>query len=132
MPRQGEITLTWNDEDGDEISHVFPAVNEVCEECEGFGYVLCEGLRNHAFSREEFEETFDDPEDREAYFTRGGKYDQQCPVCHGSKVVLVVDEEHLSDEQKTLYASYQQHDAQRARWDAEDKATYRMESGGYY
>lgn len=131
MTRQGEIELTWNDEEGDEVTHTFPSTNEVCDRCEGFGTHLTPSIGEHAYSMEEFNESFDDEEDREAYFQRGGKYDVQCEVCHGNKVVETVDESKLSDEQKAVYEQYLDSEEQGARWDAEDRATRRMENGGY-
>lgn len=132
MSQQGEIVVKWTNEEGDEVEHTFPSTNEVCHRCEGYGTHLTPSIGEHAYSMEEFNESFDDEEDRAAYFQRGGKYDVQCEVCHGNKVVEVVDEDkvsRLSEEEKALYAQYQESEEQHARWDAEDRATYRMESG---
>ncbi len=122
------IKVTILEDDDTEREVEFPSVNEVCDECGGEGFVLCEGMRGYAYSAEEFAESFDD-EDREAYFTRGGKYDVQCPCCKGKNVVPVVDEKQLSPSQLEDFQIWQEQDAQRARWDAEDRRTMRMESG---
>ena len=100
---------------------------EVCSECDGHGFVLAEGMRGYAYSAEEFNESFSEDEDREAYFTRGGKYDQQCPVCHGKNVVPVIDEEHIPDDLKAQFEEFEKADERRARYEAEDRATSRME-----
>ena|SRR5258706_9488184 len=122
------IELTWDNEDGEEIIESFPAKNEICDRCEGYGNHLNPSIGEHAYSMEEFNESFDE-EEREQYFKRGGIYDVQCEECHGNKVVPVVDENRLSEAQKKLYAEFELWDQERARSDAEDRATYRMESG---
>lgn len=129
-PRQGEIELEWYDEDGEEVSHSFPCKNEVCPRCEGYGTHLNPSIGNHAYTMEEFNESFDD-EGREEYFKRGGIYDVQCEECKGNKVIQVVDESRLSEEQKNLYAEYEEHEEEMARMDAEDRQTRYYESGGY-
>jgi hypothetical protein len=131
MSRQGEIELMWYDDEGEEVTHSFPSTNEVCPRCEGYGTHLTPSIGEHAYSMEEFYESFDDEEDREAYFQRGGKYDVQCEECKGNKVVEVVDESKLSDEQKVLYAQWQESEEENARSDAEDRRTRYYESGGY-
>jgi hypothetical protein len=130
MSRQGEIVLKWTDEEGEEVEHTFPSTNEVCDACEGYGTYLNRSIGEHAYSMEEFHESFDE-EEAEEYFKRGGRYDVQCETCHGNKVVEVADESKFNEEQKALYAEYEESEERHARWDAEDRATYRMENGGY-
>lgn len=130
------IELTWTEEDedensesyGDEIEFVetFPAKMEVCPNCEGHGTHLREGMRYHAYTREEFENEFDD-EMKEEYFKRGGIYDVQCSECKGLRVVPVVNEDALNKEQKELYARYQKYEEERAQDDAAYEAECRME-----
>lgn len=129
MSRQGEIELTWFNEEGEEVTHSFPSKNEVCHDCEGHGTVLNEGMRYYAYTSED--EEFHDPEFREEYFKRGGIYDVQCPTCKGKNVEEVVDESRLSEEQKKLYAEYEENQEEMARMDEEDRHTRYMESGGY-
>jgi hypothetical protein len=117
----------YNDE-GDEVEVTFPSVMVVCPECDGTSYVLCDGMRGAAYSAEEFCESFDE-EEREQYFTRGGIYDQVCPVCKGKNVVPEVDEENLTPAQKIQYAEYRVSEENRARYEAEDRATMRAECG---
>lgn len=128
MSRQGEIELTWSDEDGEEVTHSFPSKNEVCPTCEGFGTHLNPSIGNHAYSMEEFYEEFDE-EGREEYFKRGGIYDVQCEECKGNKVIEVVDESRLSDEQKPLYAAYEKHAEEVAIEEAADRRTRWFEDG---
>jgi hypothetical protein len=130
MSRQGEIKLTWTNDEGDEVEHTFPSVNEVCEHCEGYGTYLNPSIGQHAYSMEEFQESFDE-EDQAEYFKRGGIYDVQCEVCQGNKVMPVVAENLLKTEEKALYQSYQDSQERSARYEAEDRHTRFMESGGY-
>lgn len=124
------IEFTLSDEDGDEQSFELPGKFEVCHDCEGHGSVLNRSMREHAYTREEFEATFSD-EEREQYMTRGGMYDVQCPTCHGQRVEVVVKEAALTPEQRVLLERYEAKQAQLAQWDYEDAITRRMESGGY-
>lgn len=126
------IEITYIDDDEDEVSVELPARHEVCHKCEGHGTILNPSIGEHAYSQEEFEEAFQDEEDRAAYFQRGGRYDVSCPTCHGNKVVQVVYEAKCTtSEQKQHLQAHLAHQRTQARWDAQDRATYRMESGGY-
>ena len=124
------ITVTLYDDEGDEVEHELPARMEVCSRCEGHGTHLNPSIGEHAYTREEFEESFDE-EGREEYFKRGGIYDVTCEECGGDNVVPVVDTDRLTEEQKKIYAEHLKHERQCAQWDAEDAYTRRMESGGY-
>ena len=126
---QGQMRLTWTDEDGEEVSHIFPSKMEVCSDCQGHGFVLNESMRYHAYTSSD--EEMHDPEFREEYFKRGGIYDVQCPTCKGKNVEEVPNEERFSEEQKKLFAEYEEHEEDMARMDAEDRHTRYMESGGY-
>lgn len=119
--RHGEITKTWENDEGEEITTTFPSKNEVCPECEGTGFVLAGGLRGAAFSAEEFCEAFE-PEEREEYFRRGGIYDTTCDVCRGKNVIPVIDEEHLTEEQKKLFAEYTEWQNENDRYESESRA----------
>jgi hypothetical protein len=121
------ITLKYETDENEEIELQVPAKMEVCPECEGHGYVLREGLRGVAYTAEEFREAFCDDEDRQAYFSRGGKYDTLCDSCGGKNVVPVVDEDRIPENLKADYAAFQKYDEQMARYEAEDRATARME-----
>lgn len=86
------ITFSRINSAGVETSYALPAKFEVCDRCEGHGTHLHEAIGSHAYSREEFRESFDDEEAGE-YFKRGGRYDVPCSVCKGERVVAVVDED---------------------------------------
>lgn len=125
---QGQKRFTWYNEEGEEVSHIFPVTNEVCDRCEGYGTHLNPSIGNHGYSMEEFRESFDEEEAAE-YFRRGGRYDVQCEECHGAKVVPVVDEKKLTPEQKKLFEEYCESEEESARMDAEDRHTRWMEDG---
>lgn len=98
---------------GDEITVELPARMEVCDECEGHGTVLCEGLRGVAYTSEEFEERFAE-EGRCEYLRHGGRYDVACPQCHGRNVVPIVDEDSLTDDQRRMHQVFCDIEAERA------------------
>lgn len=118
------------DDNGESIMETLPAKFIVCPECEGHGTVLNPSMRNHCYTQEEFNETFDDDEDRAAYFQRGGKYDVQCPNCKGKNVVMVVDEDACtSDEQKRILNDYERWSNELWQSNIEDQRTMRGECG---
>jgi len=127
------FTYTEETADGDEVEVEIklPITMEVCSDCEGHGSVLNASMRHHAYTQEEFNETFWDPEDREAYMTPGSHYHVTCPTCHGKNVVAVVDEPNLTEKQKTVWEMLRKMEEDAAREDAADAHTRRMESGGY-
>ncbi len=102
-------SVVYENEDGEEVEVDLPAKNEVCPRCEGHGMHLTPSIGQYAYSREEFEESFDEDE-RAEYFKRGGMYDVVCETCHGKNVVLVIDEEWIdkngSLEEKEALAAY--------------------------
>ena len=112
------IELTWINENEDEVTAEFPAVNAVCDDCKGEGTVLAPGMRFHAYSEEEFAREFTREEQRE-YFKRGGMYDVSCPTCKENKVVPVPNPKAFNAEQKALFAQYQAWKKQSDREDAE-------------
>jgi hypothetical protein len=126
------IEFTVEDEEtGEEVTHQLPARFEVCGRCEGHGTHLNPNIGNHAYTREEFDEAFSDDEQRDEYFKRGGIYDVSCEECGGARVVAVLDEAALTDAQREIAEEYHNKIEREARWDAEDRQTRRMESGGY-
>jgi len=102
----------WNGDD--EVTAELPAKNEVCDKCEGHGTHLNPSIGEHAYSAEEFHESFDD-EQAEEYFKRGGMYDVTCSVCKGKNVVLVVDSSQCTtpEQKETLKAHKRYMKAQR-------------------
>lgn len=121
-------TITIEDDDGNETDHELPCKMEVCDDCEGHGFVLNESMRYHAYSSEEFMEQFDE-EDREQYFTRGGIYDVVCPTCKGKNVVPVIDRETCERDPKLkeILEQWDEQEERRARADDEIRAEQRME-----
>lgn len=85
-----KIQIETYDEDGDILTHEVTARYDVCVHCEGHGTILNPSIAQHAYSQEEFAESFDE-EEAEEYFRRGGRYDITCPDCKGLRVVLVPD-----------------------------------------
>ena len=122
------MKVMYENDEREEIELELPSKMEVCPDCDGHGTVLTEGMRGHAYTMEEFHESFDEEEAQE-YFTRGGRYDVQCPTCHGDNVVPVVDEKLIPEKDKEAYAEWVKSENQKARWDAEDRQTRRMEDG---
>lgn len=126
-----KITVDFYNNDNENIKYTFPSKNEVCYRCEGFGTHLTPSIGNHAYSAEEFYESFPEPEDRDEYFRRGGIYDVQCEVCKGKNVIQVIDEEQVetygSEEDKKMLKAYNDYLEEEARWRAEERAEARME-----
>jgi RecJ-like exonuclease len=122
------IDVTYETDEGEEIVLTLPSIMEVCHECGGESFVLCEGMRGYGYSAEEFAESFDE-EERAEYFKSGGRYDVTCPTCNGKNVVPVVDEEHIPDNLKAQYEEAQKQAHRRAQGEAEDRATMRAECG---
>lgn len=121
-----KMIVEYLDSDGDVQEGELPCRMEVCPTCEGHGTHLTPSMRNHAYSAEEFHESFDDEEASE-YFRRGGRYDVVCEECHGKNVVPTIDEEACrSEEDKAILAGYHKH--QKDLWDmrAEEEAERRM------
>lgn len=98
-------TIVWltEDDDGYEQEFRIPAKWEICDDCEGDGTVLRDGLRGVAFTQEEMNE---DPDFAESYFS--GAYDVPCQTCTGSGKVKVPDERRAKPE---VLARYQQEQA---------------------
>lgn len=122
--RPDRITVTLFD-GNEELEIELPSKFDVCDRCEGHGTHLNPSLEKHAYTMEEFRESFDD-EEAEEYFTRGGMYDVKCEECNGNRVVPVVDEARLTAEQKELYTKFQEQQAERAKWDRVARDERRM------
>lgn len=123
-------SITLLDDDGEETEHSLPAKMEVCSRCEGHGTHLNPSIGEHAYSAEEFAESFDD-EEQEEYFRHGGMYDVVCSECKGKNVVPIVNEDALNVEQKKIYDQWQEQEEDAAIDLRNDAYTRRMESGGY-
>jgi len=99
----------------------------VCERCGGEGTILNPSIGEHAYSREEFEEAFPEPEDQEQYFRRGGIYDVVCPECRGRNVTDVIDWDWLMDNTKLTKIRMRVRIQNEERSEAEYEAECRME-----
>ena len=117
------IEFSYSDDDGDEVSVELPARYEVCAKCEGKGAHMVDGMREHAYTMEEFQREFDDDE-REAYFNGG--YDVTCTRCDGNRVELVVDEKKLEHTNPELLKLYREERYDRAAYEAECAAERKM------
>jgi RecJ-like exonuclease len=124
-----EVATGYDDND-DIVLETLPAVYVVCHDCEGHGAVLNASMRYHAYSAEEFDDSFDDEDDRDAYFQRGGKYDVVCPTCKGARVILSVDEGRCGDgENKAIWDRHCEFEGERSEQRRIDAQVYRMECG---
>ena len=112
------LTVTVEDDDGEEYEIDVPAIFEVCETCRGTGKHVAPGVDSHGISAEEFAE---DPDFAEAYFR--GHYDVRCYGCNGERVVPIMDLEKLPKDTQALVEAVQkrQHDL-----DCEFEAERRM------
>lgn len=106
MKNSSLINITIFNDQGVEVEHEFPAKFEVCDRCEGHGTHLTPRIREHAYTAAEFYESFEDEESRAEYFKRGGAYDVTCESCKGQRVISVVDEAQLTEEQKSVFAQW--------------------------
>lgn len=121
-----KMIVEYLDADGEVQEGELPCKMEVCPTCEGHGTHLTPSMRDHAYSAEEFAESFDDEEAAE-YFQRGGRYDVVCEECHGKNVVKVVDEDSCkSEEQKAILAGHHKHLEEEWAFRAECAAERRM------
>ena len=101
-------TIEVIDDEGFEVEIQLPAKYEVCSRCDGHGTHLNPSIGEHAYTAEEFEDSFDE-EERAEYFKHGGRYDVRCEECNGDRVVLEIDREVCkTDEQVHALELYDQ------------------------
>jgi len=86
-----KITVKLFDDSGDSEDVEFPTKKIVCPACDGNGSYLNPSIGEHAYTHEEFCESFDD-EGQAEYFKIGGIYDVKCYTCKGANVIDVIDE----------------------------------------
>ncbi len=98
------ITFEYEDENGNEIKHEFPAINAVCSRCEGYGHHTNPSIDGNGITESEMEELGEDF--REGYFN--GVYDITCERCKGEKVILVIDTDAVEHnaKHKEAYVAY--------------------------
>lgn len=109
----------------DDETHELPGRFEVCPRCSGKGSYVNPAIDGHGITAEEFAHDWDE-DSREGYFA--GRYDVTCATCHGEHVIMVPNRDTADAAVLKLYDDAVD---QERIWDAEDRATYRMESGGF-
>ncbi len=120
------IQRTYTTQGDVELILTFPAKFEVCHRCEGNGKHVNPNVDGNGISQDEFDA---DPDFREAYFS--GVYDVQCSACKGLRVMAEFDEDRATPRQKAKYAMVEAQEDRNRKWDAEDRHTRFMESGGF-
>lgn len=103
------LTLTFSIGEDD---MVIPAKYAVCDNCEGKGTQVNPNVDGNGLTQEDFDEQ--GPDFFDDYMS--GVYDIPCLECHGMRVVLVADENRLTDEQKS---AYYQHLDEEYSWEQE-------------
>jgi len=116
----------YGDCDEGTVTVELPAKFEVCDTCRGKGSHVNPSIDGNGLTAEDFAE---DPDFREDYFS--GVYDVACYQCKGLRVVAVIDYDHLTPAQKVIAENADKRANERARDEADDRRTRRMESGGY-
>jgi hypothetical protein len=89
--------ITIETDGGFEHNITLPGKRELCSGCKGVKTRLSRSIAEHAYSSEEFLDSFPEPEDQEQYFKRGGIYDVQCWDCQGEGIVVVLDTDQMKD-----------------------------------
>lgn len=104
------------DDEGEVQTVTFPANYEVCWRCLGEGKHVNPSIDGPGgLGQEDFDA---DPDFEEAYFS--GLYDVICHTCEGRRVLPVIDEDRLDEEQKAQLVRLHM------QWD--DEAASRHES----
>ena len=120
----------WSDEDNDDIEtkHSVPGEWEICYRCQGNGKHTNPNIDGHGITSDEWENDWDDDERKE--YMSGG-YDVPCEYKCSDGKVLVPNEKMCSKEQLELLQKYNEQEAERCCWNAEEAQYRRMESGGW-
>ena len=119
--QRNTITLSVENEEGEELEFELPARFEVCGTCRGKGSHVNPSIDSHGISAEEFAE---DPDFEEAYFE--GRYDVTCNECGGLRVTPQVDERALTEAQKAQYELWLEGEDDRCAYESERAAERRM------
>lgn len=126
------IELNVIDEDGDECTeeHDLPGKFEVCPRCQGKGKHVNSNVDGyHGISQEEFD---NDPQFYEDY--RSGVYDVECERCHGMRVIEIVDDRWLNEDQKVVLKRWNEQQEDRESFNRECANEIRMQEcmgGGF-
>lgn len=89
-------------ENGEGLEVELPSKYEVCGRCRGKGAHVNPNIDGHGITADEWNGPDWDEESQEMYLSGG--YDISCLDCGGDRVVLVPDEDRLTDEQRKLWA----------------------------
>lgn len=112
------LTVTLEDDEGEEREFEIPCCWEVCPTCRGNGKHVNPSIDAHGISAEEFD---CDPEFEESYFS--GAYDVTCYECGGRRVVPDIDRQRADAEAVRLYDEWVQSECEyRAECAAERRA----------
>lgn len=82
----------------EEVVYSLPAKNEVCDRCYGYGKHCHPDIDGNGITQDEWADW--DYEEKDSYLN--GKYDVICHKCHGNKVILEIDDEQCTAEQKII------------------------------
>tara|TARA_B100000131_G_scaffold321061_1_gene370775 strand:- start:3915 stop:4400 length:486 start_codon:yes stop_codon:yes gene_type:complete len=121
MTATKELTY-WDEEDEERTeSFEFRVRFEVCGLCNGKGTMVnpsidCGGLTDDDF--------YDDPDFEEDYHS--GCYDVRCSKCDGKRVIPVLDDHCLTDDQKRALEIMREQAEEEAAYQAEVMAEMRM------
>ena len=85
----------------DDVDIQVPGRHEVCPRCRGNGTITNPSIG--AITGEEWERDWSEQE-REWYME--GVYNVPCPTCDGQRVIVVPDEEHLTEDDRAYLAEY--------------------------
>ena len=103
-----KMVIRWETEndEGEPVTHEFPARFEVCPTCEGKGSHVNPSIDASGYYPDEDEDfdAYDDGEEGSPY--ESGVYDVPCGTCHGKRVVLEIDRR-ASDPD--MLAAYDRH-----------------------
>lgn len=122
------LRITVLNEDSEEVELELPARFAVCPRCHG------RGTHDHpAFARgitsDEWRGPDWDDESRAAYMN--GAYDVTCSECKGERVVVVVDEERFTAEQRAIWTEHLEQCRVMEAESASERYLRMAESGGY-
>ena len=93
---RGRIIFILEDNECCEEELAFPIIFEICPTCQGRGS-HAHAIDGNGITSSEWAEWHDD--EKSTYLSGG--YDRTCEGCSGGKVVPVVDESTLTEQQKT-------------------------------
>ena len=112
----------WDDEDVEHTEvFTFKVRFEVCDLCHGKGTMVNPSIDCGGLTEDDF---YDDPDFEEDYHS--GRYDVRCSKCSGKRVVPVIDDYNLTDDQKRALKIMRQQAEDAAYDHAERMAEMRM------